>query len=118
MTEIKILVVVVVVIIFGAAAALWTMCTRIEDEKRQRMTLQDRLDAYRKMNMTPLAFYRFGRVETSDSGYAEYNGLWGVYRVAIMGGEVFKTTLKVFTDEDDDFNRREAEELCDILNGK
>ncbi len=31
---------------------------------------------------------------------------------------MFCTTIKVFTDEDDDFNLREAEELCEMLNSK
>lgn len=45
----------------------------------------------------------------------ELFGCWAVYRSTLNG---YRTVIKVFTDEDDDFNKREAEELCEILNSK
>ncbi len=41
-----------------------------------------------------------------------------VYRISIQQGRHFYTLVKTFTDDDEDFNRREAQDLCDTLNRK
>ena len=74
--------------------------------------------AYRNANRDPNAFYCVKRVETDIPEYRQYNNCWGVCRLTSDRGFMFCTTIKVFTDEDDDFNLREAEELCEILNSK
>ncbi len=43
-------------------------------------------------------------------------GQWAVVRRAKVNGYIYETLIKVFTDEDDEFNKNEAEELCEILN--
>lgn len=79
---------------------------------------QIQINAYRDANRDPNAFYCVQRVETDLPEYRQYNNCWGVCRRTINRGFMFCTTIKVFTDEDDDFNRREAEELCEMLNSK
>ena len=74
--------------------------------------------AYRDANRDPNASYHVQRVETDLPEYRQYNGHWGVCRRTANRGFMFCTTIKVFTDEDDEFNRREAEELCEMLNAK
>lgn len=74
--------------------------------------------ACRDANRDPNAIYCVQRVETDLPEYRQYNNCWGVCRRTINRGFMFCTTIKVFTDEDDDFNLREAEELCEILNSK
>lgn len=41
---------------------------------------------------------------------------WTVYRAKDIDGNKYITYIKIFTDEDDEFNQREAHELCDKLN--
>lgn len=74
--------------------------------------------AYRDANRDPNAIYCVQRVETDLPEYRQYNNCWGVCRRTTNRGFMFCTTIKVFTDEDDDFNLREAEELCEMLNSK
>lgn len=74
--------------------------------------------AYRDANRDPNATYHVQRVQTDLPEFRQYNGCWGVCRRIANRGYMFATTIKVFTDEDDDFNHREAEELCDKLNEK
>ncbi len=74
--------------------------------------------AYRDANRDPNAIYCVQRVETDLPEYRQYNNCWGVCRRTTNRGFMFCTTIKVFTDEDDDFNLREAEELCEVLNSK
>lgn len=60
------------------------------------------------------AEYCFGKMY---SGYSDR--AWYVYRLSFPGENVIiRTTIKVFDDDDEDFNCREAEELCEILNAK
>lgn len=39
-------------------------------------------------------------------------------RASVIEGHIYHTFIKSFTDEDTEFNQREAEELCEILNSK
>lgn len=41
---------------------------------------------------------------------------WVVLRRCFVNGSEYHTFIKGFNDEDADFNRREADELCEILN--
>lgn len=72
----------------------------------------------KEMRRDPNAIYCVQRVETDLPEYRQYNNCWGVCRHTTNRGFMFCTTIKVFTDEDDDFNLREAEELCEMLNSK
>lgn len=53
-----------------------------------------------------------------DSGGYEISSEWLVVREVCLYGRTYNTLIKAFTDEDDDFNRREAEELAEKLNEK
>lgn len=55
--------------------------------------------------------------EVSRKG-EDYDGNWCVFRYSFQGYELFKTLIKEFTDDDDEFNRILAEELCEKLNEK
>lgn len=46
------------------------------------------------------------------------DGRFGVCRNSTIDGFLHITVIKIFTDPDQDFNRREAEELVEILNSK
>lgn len=85
---------------------------------RKNKAQQIQINAYRDANIDPKASYSVQRVETDNREYREYNGCWGVCRRIAKRGYLITTTIKVFTDEDDEFNLREAEELCDMLNSK
>lgn len=43
---------------------------------------------------------------------------WVVLRRCFVNGAEYHTFIKGFDDEDAEFNRREADELCEILNSK
>lgn len=43
---------------------------------------------------------------------------WVVLRRCFINGSEYHTFIKGFDDEDEEFNRREADELCEILNSK
>lgn len=64
------------------------------------------------------AIYNFARMDNNYADFQEYNNYWGVYRSATVNGRTYLTTIKIFTDPDADFNRHEAEELCEMLNSK
>lgn len=85
---------------------------------RKSYSQQIQINAYRDANHDPNAIYCVQRVETDLPEYRQYNNCWGVCRRTTNRGFMFCTTIKVFTDEDDDFNLREAEELCEMLNSK
>ena len=62
--------------------------------------------------------YPLYSVKRIDNVECKYHGYWAVCRSSICEGGLYQTCIKVFTDEDDDFNKREAEELCEMLNSK
>lgn len=78
--------------------------------------LRNELRQHDEGNVSPHAMYKVERIDATGTVYEGYNGFWAVYRVVFNGPKPYKTLIKPFMDEDDDFNKREAEELCDILN--
>ena len=48
----------------------------------------------------------------------KYWGKYAVVRKTVVDCCIYETIVKVFTDSDSEFNRREAFELCEILNSK
>ena len=80
--------------------------------------LQARIDAYCNSNCDPTGTYHVRKVATKNPEYEQYNGMWGVCRMTSQRGHIFLTTIKVFTDDDNEFNHREAVELCELLNEK
>lgn len=101
-----------------AILAAWFYRSRADIILRESRSQQIENYAYRDANLDPNAFYNVQRVETDRPEYRQYNGCWGVCRRTTNRGFMFCATIKVFTDEDDDFNRREAEELCEKLNAR
>lgn len=59
--------------------------------------------------------YTVHRIDGVDNAH-EYFGVWAVCRTSYQDGFILNSCIKIFTDEDDDFNHREADELCEILN--
>jgi hypothetical protein len=51
-------------------------------------------------------------------GYDEVGSTTVLRRSFSSDGREYHTFIKCFTDEDTEFNQREAEELCEILNSK
>lgn len=111
-------------IIILAVLLLMAICVALFYRSRADIILrtsrsqQIQINAYRDANRDPNAIYCVQRVETDLHEYRQYNGCWGVCRRTTNRGFMFCTTIKVFTDENDDFNLREAEELCEMLNSK
>ena len=91
---------------------------RSDSQLRKNRAQQIQINAYRDANIDPNAFYTVQRVKTDNPEFREYNGCWGVCRRIAKRGYFITTTIKVFTDEDDAFNLREAEELCEMLKSK
>lgn len=106
--------------LFLGAAIMVAMYYRYRADNilRTSRSQQIQINAYRDANRDPNAIYCVQRVETDLHEYRQYNGCWGVCRRTTNRGFMFCTTIKVFTYEDDDFNLREAEELCEMLNSK
>lgn len=80
-----------------------TICNLKSKIKRYRMAADD---------VQPI--YTVRRIETEDKS-SEYNGVWAVCRTSCQDGFIHNSCIKIFTDEDDDFNHREAQELLDKL---
>lgn len=74
--------------------------------KRYRMAADD---------LRPI--YTVRRIDAEDNAH-EYNGVWAVCRTSCQDGFLHNCCIKIFTDEDDEFNKNEADELCDKLNEK
>ena len=88
--------------------------------KLQRMNegLQCQIDEYKKANAASNAVYFVQQINTDHPEFSQFNGKWCVTRRTTKPGYDFFTVIKVFADEDNDFNLREAEELCEMLNSK
>lgn len=74
--------------------------------------LEARLSRYRTANEDRSPIYLVRRGIANDSRD------WAVYRISIQDGCLYGSIIKVFTDEDEDFNKAEAEELCEKLKEK
>lgn len=73
-----------------------------------------KLKRYKAANRDCNAYYSVRRIECLEGH--EHNGRWAVCRTSIQDGYMYHTCIKVFTDEDDEFNHREAQELVDKIN--
>lgn len=89
---------------------------RADSLLRKNKAQQIEINGYREANIDPNSTYHVMRVNTDSPEFDNYNGCWGVCRYNTKRGRIIATTIKVFTDEDNDFNQREAEELCEMLN--
>lgn len=73
-----------------------------------------KLKRYKAANRDCNADYSVRRIECLEGH--EHNERWAVCRTSIQDGYMYHTCIKVFTDEDDEFNHREAQELVDKIN--
>ena len=76
---------------------------------KQIKVLKEKIDRYIKADncTTPSYFVN----KTTD-------GRIGVERSCLIDGYIHSTVIKLFTDPDQDYNRRCAEELLDMLNAR
>lgn len=91
------------------AFALWLTVFVNRRLVKQNKELKEKIDRYIKADncTTPSYFVN----KTTD-------GRIGVERSCLIDGYIHSTVIKLFTDPDQDFNRREAEELVEKLNEK
>ena len=78
-------------------------------------SLNAKIDRYRQADIDVSPLYAVSRMITDNP---DYNNRWAVCRLSMQNGHIHHTLIKAFTDEDEDFNKREADELCDKLNEK
>ncbi len=98
----------------GAAIVITMRHYYIADSlRRKNKTLKAKIESFRESENDINPVYSVRRIECS--GY-ELFGRWAVCRTTINNGYWHASVIKVFIDEDDEFNKREAEELCEMLN--
>lgn len=83
--------------------------------RRKNYALKETVDRYVEAENCVSPSYI---VNCIDKPEHELFGRWAVVRICIVGGFIHHTCIKVFTDEDNEYNRRKAEELCEKLNEK
>lgn len=96
--------------------AIFTLNKRYNWIYEQYIDAMDDIEYRIESAKSPDAMYRVQMAYSDNEEYERYNGKWGVVRVMIENGRIHHTTIKIFTDDDNDFNKREAEELCAMLN--
>lgn len=84
--------------------------------KNENKELAARIEGFLAAQADCDAYYFVRRIQSVEEH--EHNGRWAVCRTSTIRNCIYNTCIKVFTDEDDDFNKLEAEELCEILNSK
>lgn len=82
---------------------------------RENKTYKARIESYRASKNDTNPGYSVQRI--LKQGH-ELFGRWAVCRTTYNNGYWHQSVIKVFTDEDDDFNKLEADELCEMLNSK
>ncbi len=117
MTNVMILAIVVAVLLAAILVLVWVYERRFDKMRRGIAALRYEVEMRDLAEEDPDPIYKAGALYPNYPGYVK--GGWYVYRLSCAGGiGMAKTTVKVFSDEDEDFNRREAEELCEILNAR
>lgn len=79
--------------------------------------LKAKINRYRMAADDLHPLYTVRRIDANDPAH-EYNNVWAVCRTSWQDGYIHNACIKIFTDEDDEFNKNEAEELCEKLNEK
>ena len=79
--------------------------------------LKSKIKRYRMAADDFQPIYTVRRIDAEDAEH-EYNGVWAVCRISCQDGFIHNSCIKIFTDEDDEFNKNEADELCEMLNSK
>lgn len=111
-----------IILAFLLGVAIMVSALHYRNFKRANRRMKElckKVQRYREADCDETAFYCVKRLEPyNDNLNPELWGEWSVIRVTTIDGYMHHTLIKVFTDDDDDFNKREAEELCDKLNEK
>lgn len=107
MTALTIIIYAATVLIW--AAALYIATRTIKRQQRQIREQQQRIDRYIKCNNCTNPHYIVNTTE---------DGCIGVERFCYEGGYIHSVAIKLFTDEDEAYNLREAEDLAKHLNEK
>lgn len=94
--------------ILALATALYIATRTIKRQRSQIRELNEDIDRYMKAELHPAATYSATFNETFGYTYVTRH-------VQVSGGK-HTTLIKVFTDEDADYNLREAEDLVKHLN--
>jgi hypothetical protein len=100
----------IVAAFFIGRANKTNFCLYIENKM-----IKHRLMCYRESNKDCACSYHIGRI--ASEGHEDF-GKWAVYRMSTQEGLIFQTVIKVYDDDEDDVNKWNATELCDILNQK
>lgn len=119
MTNVMILAIAVAVLLAAilVLVLVWVYERRFDKMRREIAVLRYEVEMRDLAEEDPDPIYKAAALYPNYPGYVE--GAWYVYRLSCAGGiGMVKTTVKVLSDEDEDFNRREAEELCEILNAR
>lgn len=111
MREIWILVIAMTIVMGIAVVMLWNSDRKQARLQRKVWDLEDELQGLTAANNDPAAHYV---VEPVFPGLSHRT--LGVYRKTSIGDKKFCTLIRVFDDDDEEFNHREAVELCEILN--
>lgn len=77
--------------------------------------LKDKIKRYHTAAKDNKPYYTIRKI-TPEESENEGNKVWAVCRVSFKDGYYHTSCIKIFTDNDDEFNRTEAEELCEKLN--
>lgn len=80
-------------------------------------SLKSKINRYQSAADDPRPVYTVRRLYAADNAH-EYNGVWAVCRTSFQDGFIHDSCIKIFTDDDDKFNLKEAQELCEKLNEK
>lgn len=106
-------------IVFGALVGYIYYARWLKEQnkalQRSNYKLQKRVDGWEESAEDCMPMYRVRRITKAS---CKYQGCWAVCRISIGNGMICYSCVKVFTDDDDEFNYNEAMELCDKLNEK
>lgn len=91
----------------GLIISAFVVCFSLLRIRERNVYLENLIEDFRSSLCDNSAQYFFRKC---NDGYVE------VYRVSIHHGCSFKTTIKMFCDEDEEFNLSEARYLVDKLN--
>lgn len=105
-----------IILAFLLGVAVMVSALHYRNYKRANKRMKGLLKRYREAACNETAIYCVKRLELYNGTLnPKLRGKWAVIRVT---NYIYDTLIKVFSDDDDDFNHREAKELCDKLNEK
>lgn len=87
----------------------------VDTVRKKNKKLRECIDGYIDAEEDCNASYSVRRINDLKN---EYCCFWAVCRTSIVNRTIYNTWIKVFCNGDDEFNKREAEALCDMLNSK